>query len=117
MNQSYSNDSRMGAGPKYVAEVTRLQREADSFTTKYEHEKKRLLILEDSLSTAADLRKAKEIELKKERPSTAKMRKDQAECKRLENQLDKNYKDLNGLESQNRTLRKEIDVMRKEQKN
>ena len=40
MNQSYSNDSRMGAGAMYVSEALRLQREADRFTEKYEHEKK-----------------------------------------------------------------------------
>jgi len=47
MNQSYSNESRMG-GAMYESEVTRLQREADNFTTKFEHEKKRLMILEDT---------------------------------------------------------------------
>lgn len=40
MNQSYSNDSRMGAGVMYESEAVRLQREADNFTKKYEHEKK-----------------------------------------------------------------------------
>ena len=47
MNNSYSNESRMG-GAMYESEVTRLQREADNFTTKFEHEKKRLMILEDT---------------------------------------------------------------------
>lgn len=40
MNQSYSNDSKMGPGAMYESEASRLQREADSFTKKYEHEKK-----------------------------------------------------------------------------
>lgn len=34
-----------------------------------------------------------------------------------ENQLDKNYKDLNKLQSENKGLRDQINVMRKEQKN
>ena len=34
----------------YESEVVRLQREADNFTTKFEHEKKRLMILEDTYS-------------------------------------------------------------------
>lgn len=51
MNQSYSNESRLG-GAMYESEVTRLQREADNFTTKFEHEKKRLMILEDTYKTA-----------------------------------------------------------------
>ncbi len=55
--------------------------------------------------------------LAKERPSTAKTKKDQARAKVLENQLDQNYKDLNKLQSENKTLRDQINVMRKEQKN
>lgn len=35
----------------------------------------------------------------------------------MENQLDQNYKDLNKLQSENKTLRDQINVMRKEQKN
>ena len=34
-----------------------------------------------------------------------------------ENQLDKNYKDMNKLQSENKGLRDQINVMRKEQKN
>ena len=41
-------------GAMYESEVTRLQREADNFTTKLEHEKKRLMILEDTIKTAQD---------------------------------------------------------------
>jgi hypothetical protein len=40
MNQSYSNDSRMEPGAMYESEALRLQREADNFTKKFEHEKK-----------------------------------------------------------------------------
>ena len=54
MNQSYSNDSRLGPGAMYESEVTRLQREADNFTTKFEHEKKRLMILEDTYKQALE---------------------------------------------------------------
>lgn len=117
MNQSYSNDSRLGPGAMYESEVTRLQREADNFTTKFEHEKKRLMILEDTYKQAIDELEQKQKQLKEERPSTGKVKKDQALVKVLENQLDKNYKDLNHLQSTNKGLRNQIDVMRKEQKN
>jgi len=40
MNQSYSNDSQMDGGVMYESEANRLQREADNFTKKFEHEKK-----------------------------------------------------------------------------
>ena len=45
------------------------------------------------------------------------MKKDTNEVKKLENKLDKNYKDLNKLQSENKGLRNQINVMRKEQKN
>ena len=116
MQHSYSNESRMG-GAMYESEVTRLQREADNFTTKYEHEKKRLMILEDTYKQAMTELEEKQQHLKKERPSTAKMKKDNMQVKVLENQLEKNFKDLNKLQSENKSLRDQIDVMRKEQKN
>lgn len=116
MNQSYSNESRMG-GAMYESEVTRLQREADNFTTKFEHEKKRLMILEDTYKQATTELAEKQKHLKTERPSTAKVKKDTAQVKVLENQLDKNYKDLNKLQSENKSLREQINVMRKEQRN
>jgi hypothetical protein len=46
MNQTNSDGSRM-QGITYESEAQRLQREADSFTKKYEHEKKHLMVLSD----------------------------------------------------------------------
>jgi len=37
---SEQNESHLGQGITYESEVLRLQREADNFTKKYEHEKK-----------------------------------------------------------------------------
>ena len=83
MQHDYSNESRMG-GAMYESEVTRLQREADNFTTKFEHEKKRLMILDDTYKQALkDLEE--KVNLKKERPSTAKIKKDNTQVKVLEN--------------------------------
>jgi FKBP-type peptidyl-prolyl cis-trans isomerase (trigger factor) len=45
------------------------------------------------------------------------MQKDQHQIKLLENQLEKALVKYNELQSTNRSLRKEIDVMRKEQRN
>ena len=68
----------------YESEVTRLQREADNFTTKFEHEKKRLMILDDTYKQALkDLEE--KVNLKKERPSTAKIKKENTQVKVLEN--------------------------------
>jgi hypothetical protein len=54
MNQSYSNDSKMQTSHFNESEAVRLQREADNFTKKFEHEKKRLLILEDQYKQACE---------------------------------------------------------------
>jgi chromosome segregation ATPase len=107
----------MGPGAMYESEASRLQREADSFTKKYEHEKKRLMILEDQYKQAVAELDAKKDHLKKVRPATAKVKKDTAKSKVLENQLDKHLKHFNNLQAENRTLRHQIDVMRKEQNN
>ena len=44
----------MGGGAMYESEILRLQREADNFTKHFEHEKKRLMILEDQCKQADD---------------------------------------------------------------
>lgn len=55
--------------------------------------------------------------LKQIRPPTAKMQKDTHRIKLLENQLEKALVKYNDLQAQNKNLRGEIDVMRKEHKN
>ncbi len=39
-SKTYSVSSHMGASAMYESEAQRLQREADNFTKKFEHEKK-----------------------------------------------------------------------------
>jgi hypothetical protein len=79
----------MGQTAMYESEAQRLQREADQFTKKFEHEKKRLMVLQDQYVNAEKDLKVKKESLKANRPSPAAMRADQLEIKRLENQLDK----------------------------
>jgi len=117
MNQSYSNDSRMGPGAMYESEALTLQREADSFTKKFEHEKKRLMILEDQFRQAQKELNEKKDHLKIVRPATAKVRADTHKIKTMENQLDKGLVKYNRLQAENKTLRDQIDVMRKEMRN
>jgi hypothetical protein len=51
------------------------------------------------------------------RPPTAQMKKDEHKIKLLENQLDQALIKYNEIQTQNKNLRFEIDVMRKEQRN
>ena len=71
----------------YESEALRLQREADNFTKHFEHEKKRLMILEDQYKQACEELKAKQGQLNK-LPSATQVNKKNAECKVLENRLD-----------------------------
>jgi hypothetical protein len=105
----------MGVG-NYESEALRLQREADNFTKHFEHEKKRLMILEDQYKQACDELNQKKTRLN-ELPSTHKFGKDNARCKVLENRLDQSLVKYNRLQAENQGQRRQIDVMRKEQKN
>mmetsp|Transcript_23943 Transcript_23943/g.36667 ORF Transcript_23943/g.36667 Transcript_23943/m.36667 type:complete len:130 (-) Transcript_23943:1074-1463(-) len=101
----------------YESEALRLQREADNFTKKFEHEKKRLMILEDQYKQACEELVEKQAQLKTVRPATAKVKKDVAMVKTMENQLEQNNVKYNNLQAENKNLRRQIDMMRKEMKN
>ena len=73
------------------------------------------MVLEDQYRNANEELKEKKESLKANRPSPAAMKADQSEIKRLENQLDKHLVAFNDLQSQNKGLRKQIDVCRKQQ--
>ena len=76
---------------------------------------RRLIVLEDQFRNAQDELKERKESLKKNRPTPSAMKADQAEIKRLENQLDKYLNTFADLQSGNKSLRKEIDVQRKQQ--
>ncbi len=78
---------------------------------------RRLMILEDQLKQANEELLEKKENIKQIRPPTAKMQKDAHQIKLFENQLEKALVKYNELQAQNRKLRADIDVMRKEQRN
>jgi chromosome segregation ATPase len=116
MNQTTSEGSRM-QGIVYESEAQRLQREVDSFTKKYEHEKKHLMVLSDQEKELREQLKEKKGHLTTVRPSTAKNKKDRHEISMLENRCQDGTIKLNALQSQNKLLRKDIDTWRKQLKN
>lgn len=75
------------------------------------------MILEDQHKQAMDQLAEKQAQLKSVRPTTAEMVKDKTAIKTMENQLDKHLVKYNNLQSENKNLRHEIDVMRKEMRN
>ena len=75
------------------------------------------MILEDQYKQACDELVEKQAHLKNVRPATAKVKKDQHWSTTKQNQLDIQLKHYNDLQAGNKTLRKQIDVMRKEMRN
>ena len=75
------------------------------------------MILEDQYKQLLVELAEKREHLKTVRPETAKMRKDEHKIRLLENQLDQALIRYNDIQTQNRRLRADIDVMRKEQRN
>lgn len=110
----YSSASRFSEGGIYESEAHRLQREADNFTKKYEHERKRYMILDDQYKQALKEKKAKEDELNSMRPSTATQKRDKIRLRQLENQLEKGQVEYNNTVSKNSNHKRKIDMMRKE---
>ena len=78
---------------------------------------RRLMILEDQFRQAQKELVEKKDHLKIVRPATAKVRADTHKIKTMENQLDKGLVKYNRLQAENKTLRDQIDVMRKEMRN
>jgi DNA polymerase II large subunit len=75
------------------------------------------MILEDQYKQVLIELAEKREHLKTVRPETAKMKKDEHKIRLLENQLDQALIRYNDIQTQNRRLRADIDVMRKEQRN
>lgn len=72
MNNTYSNSQASGFGRNtYESEAFRLQKEADNFTKNFEHQKKRLVLLEDQFKQAQDELAEKKARLTQIRPSSA----------------------------------------------
>ena len=74
---------------------------------------RRLMVLEDQHKQAMDELVDKR-ETLRARPSASDMKRDQTEIKLLENRLDKALHSFNDVQSQNKQLRKDIDVWRKQ---
>jgi len=75
------------------------------------------MILEDQVKQANEELKEAQDRLKKVRPPTATMRRDIHRITLLENNLEKHMLKYSNIKSKNRSLREEIDVMRKEHRN
>jgi hypothetical protein len=110
----FGSSSRFTEGGIYETEAHRLQREAENFTKKYEHERKRYMILDDQYKQAVKEKKLKEEDLKGVRPTTAVQKRDKVRLRTLENALEKGQVTYNNTLSKNDDTKTKIDMMRKE---
>uniref|UniRef100_A0A7S3NV14 ODAD1 central coiled coil region domain-containing protein n=1 Tax=Euplotes crassus TaxID=5936 RepID=A0A7S3NV14_EUPCR len=110
----FTTSSRYTEGGINESEAHRLQREAENFTKKFEHERKRLLILEDHYKQALKEKKEKQADLKNIRPTTAQTKKNKIKLKQLENHLEKGQVTYSNTLSKNSSTKKKIDMLRKE---
>ncbi len=111
---SETTNSRYMSGGIYESESQRLQKETDNFTKKYEHERKRYMILEDQYKQA--LKENKEETVSPDILSGTAVKKQKAKIRVLENQLEKSVTQYNSVMSKNKTQQQQVDVMRKELK-
>jgi len=75
------------------------------------------MVLDDQHKQACDELEQKKAHLMTIRPATAKMKKDQHRIKQLEKELDHCNVLFCQIQAENKNLKKEIDVWRKEQRN
>ena len=105
---------RSQGGGMYETETLRLQREVDIFTQKLEHEKRKLLIVEEQIKQAnveLDDRNRTVSQLK---PSLLESKKTKIKMRSNTNNVNNERIKLNQTKARNEGLRREIDVLRKE---
>lgn len=98
----------------YETEPQRLQREADGFTKKLEHAKRKQLLLEDQHKETFKKVDEKKIILNELKLTTKENHKTQAEIALIEKQLEKAIEKYNVMVNENKKLKEKINTMRKD---
>jgi chromosome segregation ATPase len=103
-----------GGGGMYESETLRLQREVDTFTQKYEHEKRRLLILEEQIKQVTAELDERDKSLKSMKPTQLVEKKTNIKMTTNQKNVNNERVKLNQTKARNQKMRHEIDVLRKE---
>ncbi len=103
-----------GAGGIYESETLRLQREVDVFTQKLEHEKRRLLIIEEQIKQVDSELSERDKSMQSMKPSFQEERKTSQKLVSGGKHLNNEQVKLNQTKAKNMKHRKDIDVLRKE---
>lgn len=98
----------------YESETMRLQREVDTFTQKYEHEKRRLLILEEQIKQVNVELEERDRSINSMKPSFLIQKKDNIKIQTSVKNVNNERVKLNQTKAKNQKMRQQIDVLRKE---
>ena len=105
---------RSGVDAYHESETTRLQKEVDMFTQKLEKEKRKLLITEEQIKQVQNELNEKKTAVEKIKPVDIDDKRDGIKLNSQAHSIKNQTLALNQTRSQNLSLRREIDMLRKE---
>lgn len=114
MSSASRSTLRSQGGGMYESETMRLQREVDTFTQKLEHEKRRLLIIEEQIKQVTSELEEKDKNVKNLKPSFLNEKKTNITMISNNKNVNNERIKLNQTKAKNAKLRNEIDSLRKE---
>jgi chromosome segregation ATPase len=112
---SLRSGGMMGGGALYESEQMRLQKEVDTFTQKLEHEKRRLLIIEEQIKQVNEELSERDRSVKQLKPSQLVEKKSNIKMNSTSKNVNNDRVKLNQTKAKNQRLRADVDLLRKEQ--
>jgi len=104
----------MGGGALYESEQMRLQKEVDNFTQKLEHEKRRLLIIEEQIKQVTEELQERDRSVKQLVPTQLNEKKSNIKMNSTSKGVKVEQIKLNETKAKNQRLRDQINQLRKE---
>ena len=105
---------RSGNDPIHESETSRLQREVDIYTQKFENEKRKLQIIEDQIKQIENELTEKKDNIEKIRPKPINDKLDKIRLDSQGHAIKNEQLSLNQTKSTNKELKREIDMLRRE---
>mmetsp|Transcript_24291 Transcript_24291/g.27553 ORF Transcript_24291/g.27553 Transcript_24291/m.27553 type:complete len:482 (+) Transcript_24291:141-1586(+) len=117
MDSSHAGSFSSYRGSVYETETQRLQREVDTFTRKLEQERRRRNLLAEQVKNVELELAQKKQRMKMSSHKNITQKKSSTSIRSLDNQLEQAISKYNETLAQNKKLRGQIDVLRREKKN
>ena len=114
MSSVTGSSVRSGNDPIHESETTRLQREVDIYTQKFENEKRKLQIIQDQIKQIENEFSEKKENIQKIKPKAVDDKLDQIRLDSQHHAIKQEQLSLNSTKSQNNEYKREIDMLRRE---